>query len=150
MTFVRGPRRTDQAYIGATWSRSLSGVAGRPLVDGGGKPGRAVSNEVDAVMDRPDTRALIRHRAGDMDAILGWIVFVEGAGVPVIHYCYTRKDFRERGIATELLQAAGVTVRDSLIYTSRGAGEPARKLITAYPIATYLPLADFLKPPEKP
>ncbi len=140
---IRGPRRTDQAFIAATWVRSLSGVANRRLGFRGGEIGR----QVDAVLDRSDTRALIRYAPGDMDRILGYIVYCEGAGVPVLHYCYTRKEYRGRGIASELLAACGVTHTGAVVCTS--LGPDSQRMRSRYKGAAYMPLTEFLEPTER-
>lgn len=139
---IRGPRRADQAYLASTWVRSLSGVAHRRLGQRGAEIGRAV----DQVFDRSDTRALIRHAAGDVDRILGYVVFVEGAGVPVIHYLYCRDQKRNQGIATELLTACGVTKGGSVVCTS--LGPDSQRMRGRYKGAVYMPLAEFLQPPQ--
>lgn len=139
-SMIRGPRSSDQAYLASTWVRSMTGVAHRKLGPNGGALGR----QIDSVFDRADTRALIRHAPGDMDRIYGWIVHVEGPGVPVIHYCYVRKEYRGKGIATQLLTAIGVKPDVACVYTC--SGPDARKLLTVYPLATLLPLVEFLSP----
>lgn len=144
MTLVRGPRKTDQGYVASTWVRSMSGCANRPLGEKGGAFGRLV----DQVLERDDTRALIRHAAGDADRILGYCVHITGPGVPCIAYVYVRNEHRGKGIATELLTAAGCRKHESLVYLCRGPS--TRQLVTAYPAATYLALEQFLKPTEKP
>jgi GNAT superfamily N-acetyltransferase len=135
---IRGPRKADQNYIAATWVRSMSGVAGRAF----GTRGGAVARDVDAVLDRDDTRALIRHAPGDMDRIMGWIVYVEGPAVPVTHYVYVRDKERGRGVAASLLYQSGVRRDVASIYTNRGPD--TRFLLSAYPLAQYLSLKEFL------
>jgi GNAT superfamily N-acetyltransferase len=137
---IRGPRSSDQAFIASTWVRSMSGVGGRKL----GRDGGLVAKRIDDVFDRGDTRALVRHAAGDQDRIMGWVVYVDGPGVPVIHYTYVRKEHRGKGVAAELLTAAACRRDKALVYTCEGPD--TRKLITAYPLATHLPLAEFLNP----
>lgn len=139
---IRGPRKTDQGFVASTWVRSMSGCANRPLGVRGGNIGRLV----DQVLERSDTRALIRHAAGDTDRILGWVAFVEGPGVPVIHYTYVRAEHRGKGIAEQLLTAAGCRRDKALVYTCRGPDTV--KLLRAFPAATHLELAEFLKPTE--
>jgi len=96
------------------------------------------------VLDRKDTKVLVRARPHDPDAIMGWVLFVEGAGIPVVHYVYTRADDREGGIATALLFQAGVRKDQPVVCTSDG---PDSALLRArYPLATYMPLAEFLRP----
>jgi GNAT superfamily N-acetyltransferase len=137
---IRGPRKSDQSFLAATWVRNLSGAANRRLGPHGGEIGR----QVDAVFDRDDTRALIRYAAGDMDHILGYVVYVEGAGVPVVHYLYTRKDNRARGVASELLRAAGVKRDSAVVCTS--LGPDSMRMRSRYKGAVHMPLNDFLKP----
>lgn len=137
---IRGPRKTDQGYVASTWVRSMSGCANRPLGEKGGALGRLV----DQVLERDDTRALIRHAAGDQDRILGYVVHCEGPGVPTVHYVYVRDSYREQGIATELLTAIGAQKTKALVFTCRGPS--TRRLVTAYPASTFMPLEQFLKP----
>ena len=139
---IRGPRQSDQNYIASTWVRSLAGVANRRLGRRGGEIGIAV----DQVLDRGDTRALIRHQAGNRDHILGYVVFVEGAGVPVVHYIYVRQDYRGRGLATQLLREAGVTSDSSVVCTS--LGPDSARIRSRYQGAVYMPLDEFLQPPK--
>lgn len=138
-TFVRRPRPGDQNYIASTWLGQLRD-ADREYARGvrWGLAGR----HVDAVLDRADTRALVRHAPGDVDGIYGWVVYAEGPGVPLIHFVYVRRDHRKHGYATELLIGAGVKRDSQLVYTTRG---PSTPLMTShYPRAVYVPLADFL------
>lgn len=135
---IRGPRATDQSYLAATWVRSLSGIANRRLGHRGGEVGRAV----DQVFDRSDTRALLRYAPGDRDRILGYVVYVEGAGVPVVHYLYTRRDYRARGIASELLRAIGVGHVGSVVCTS--LGPDSERMRRRYQASAYMPLLEFL------
>lgn len=137
---IRGPRSTDQAYIASTWVRSMTSAGHRKL----GARGGHVARHIDSIFDRDDTRALIRHVAGDPDRIIGWLVRAEGAAVPLVHYVYVRKDYRGKGHATELLLAAGCRKDLALVYTCDGPD--SRHLVTAYPAATHLPLTQFLSP----
>lgn len=135
---IRGPRKADQNYIAATWVRSMSGVASRSL----GSRGGAIARDIDTLLDRADTRALVRHAAGDMDRILGWLVHCEGPGVPLVHYLYVRDKERGKGVATALLHSIGASKSTALVYTNRGPD--SRVLTTAYPLAQFLALKEFL------
>ncbi len=137
---IRGPRKTDQGYVASTLVRSMSGCANRPLGEKGGALGRLV----DQVLERDDARIMLRHAAGDQDRILGYVMHIAGPGVPCIVYAYVRAEHRGKGIATELLTAAGCKKTEPLVYMLKGPG--ARQLVTAYPAATYMPLEQFLKP----
>jgi GNAT superfamily N-acetyltransferase len=137
---IRGPRSSDQAFIASTWVRSMSGVGGRKL----GRDGGLVAKRIDDVFDRGDTRALVRHAAGDQDRIMGWVVYVDGPGVPVAHYLYVRKEHRGKGIGAELLTAVGIRREATFVYTCLGPS--TRQIVTAYPLGVHMPLKEFLCP----
>lgn len=142
---LREPRATDQSYIASTWVRSIAGRGDRPLGPRYGDLGR----QVDAVMDRAETRALIRHAAHDKDAILGYVVFAEGVGVPLVHFCYVRMkhdghDLRGSGIATALLSAIRVVRDKPAVCTSITTGD-SRYLRDAYKLVVPMPLKEFLR-----
>lgn len=139
---IRAPRRSDQAYIASTWVRSLVDRM-RP----GPRYGE-VGKNVDTVLDRGDTRAALRVAKHDHDLILGYVVYAEGVGVPLVHYCYVRKHtrdgglLRQRGIASELLEHVGVKRGEPVVCTS--LGPDSRLLRAAYPASVHLPLREFL------
>lgn len=137
-TYIRGPRKTDQSFIAATWVKQLGNYDRRGAI--GARHGTHGRN-VDALLDRADTRAIIRHAPGDPDAIFAWLVYAEGPGVPLVHFAYTRKDWRERGYARALLAHIGVHADTSWVYTSRGP--MADKLLRSYRGAAFLPLQEF-------
>jgi GNAT superfamily N-acetyltransferase len=138
-SLLRGPRRADQSFIAATWVKQMASHDRRQAVGPRyGKLGRAV----DLVLDRSDTRALVRHRAGDPDGILGWVVYVEGAGVPLVHFAYVRKEHRGQGYGAELLRAVGIEPTTACVYTC--IGPTTSRLLHRYRAANYLPLEDFL------
>lgn len=139
--FIRSPRRTDQNYLAKTWHAQMADVYRD--YSRGDRWGQA-GQHVDAVLDRDDTRALIRHAAGDLDAILGWVVYALGPGVPLVHFVYTRKEHRGKGYATALLTACGVTRESACVYTCYGPS--TRVMLGAYPHAVHLPLKEFLAP----
>lgn len=139
-SFLRKPKAQDQAFLASTWCRQMANA----------NPDRArglrfgdVGRDVDAVLDRGDTRALIRHSAGDPDSIVGWACYAEGPGVPVLHMVYVRKEHRGNGYGGELLAAIGIDRAASFVFTQRG---PAKWMASAYPGGTYLALEDFLSP----
>lgn len=138
-TCIRGPRTKDQNYISKTW---LAQVAEVDRDYSKGERWGQAGKHVDAVLDRDDTRCLIRHAPGDMDGIYAWIVYADGPGVPLVHFVYTRKEHRRKGYAAALLASCGVTRDSQLVYTTRG---PSTKvMLAAYPYAVHLPLKDFL------
>lgn len=139
---MRTPRPTDQPYIASSWIRSLVGAKRM-----GPRYGH-VGTDVDAVLDRSDTRAIVRHAAHDQDVILGYVIYAEGVGVPLVHYVYTRNrtdtlgTLRQKGIAHAMLEAIGVTRDGPVVCTS--LGPDSRLLRAAYPASVYMPLKEFL------
>ncbi len=138
-TFIRGPRKADQSFIAATWVKQLVSADRRGAA--GARYG-AIGRNVDAVLDRGDTRALVRHAPGDEHAIYGYVVYAEGPGVPLCHFVYVRKDHRQKGYARELLSRIGIQPTTACVYTSRGPMKD--KLLRAYRAAAFLSLAEFL------
>jgi hypothetical protein len=137
---IRGPRPTDQSYIASTWIRNLGSHAREKH----GPAGGLVAKQVDAVLDRRDTRALIRHAPGDIDTIYAWVVYCAGPSVPTVYYVYTRKEHRRKRYAAELLKRIGASKDGAIVFLMRGPG--ARKIEAAYPSAVYMPLEEFMRP----
>jgi hypothetical protein len=143
---IRPPKPTDQGYIASTWARSILRSTHAWQRHASARSGHQVNTLIDKTLDRKDTRALLRVKPHDPDSILGWVLFVDGVGVPVIHYVYVRRDDRQSGIATELLYQAGVRWDAGVVCTSDGPD--SHILRVRYPAATYVPLAEFLNPKE--
>lgn len=102
------------------------------------------SAQVDAVMDRGDSRCLVVCRAHDQNAITAWLVYAEGFGAPVVHYLYARSKERGKQLGAELLHSIGVGMSTAVVCTS--VGPSSERIRTMYPASAHLPLADFLKP----
>lgn len=150
---IRSARPTDQAYIASTWTRSIcsthkvAGVSSKNHAVQrhiGSAMWDHVSKQVDAVMDRSDSRALVVCKAHDHDAILGWIVYAEGAGAPLVHYLYTRSEHRGRQFGAELLHRIGVGLSTAVVCTSLGPSSQAMR--SRYKAAVYMPIEQFLNP----
>lgn len=156
---IRLARATDQAFIASTWTRSICSTH---KVPGASTRGHAyqrhvgsamwtkVSGQVDAVMDRPDSRAIVTCHPFEQDRIIGWIVYVDGASVPIVHYAYVRArddagtDQRGRGFAAKMLEHIGVLPLTPVVCTSLG---PSSAMMRArYRAASYMPLEEFLAP----
>jgi GNAT superfamily N-acetyltransferase len=107
----------DQAFVFATLLRNLRGSDPRV---------RRISNTVffaahhfvvERALER-GARIVIAHPAGDPGTILGYLLFerlergtkLAGLDVPetVIHYVYTKKNFRGAGVARTLLASQGI------------------------------------------
>jgi len=141
---IRTPRKTDQGYIASTWAKSILRGTHAWERHGTARTGHQIHSLIDQVLDRQDTRALVRVKPSDPDVILGWVLYVEGPGVPIVHYCYVRADEREHGIAGELLHRIGVRRDGGVVCTSDGPSSAMMR--TLYPAAVHMPLAEFLKP----
>lgn len=141
---IREPRKSDQGYIASTWAKSILRGTHAWERHGSARSGHQLHTLIDQVLDRADTRGLVRVKPSDPDVIHAWILYVEGQGVPTVHYLYTRADEREHGYAGELLHRIGVRRDSEVICTSDG---PSSAMVRSlYPGARYVPLATFLKP----
>src|SRR4026209_2277578 len=83
---IRTPRKTDQGYIASPWAKSILRGTHAWERHGTARTGHQIHSLIDQVLDRQDTRALVRVKPGDPDVILGWVLYVEGPGVPIVHY----------------------------------------------------------------
>lgn len=149
---IRVARPTDQPYIASTWTRSLCSTHRVPGVSArghayqrhvGSTMWNKVSGQVDAVMDRADSRAIVWCKPHDRDVICGWAVYAEGPGVPLVHYVYCRKDERGRGIGALLLRHIGVALDTAVVCTSLGPSSQAMR--SKYKAAAHMPLEEFLR-----
>lgn len=171
---IRPPRPEDQPYVAKTWARSvLSGLAGgHALARHGAQRERPVSKgdrrqevlaeinrRIDVVLDRPDTRALVAVQAGNggaaaRDYILAWVVYVDAAGVPIVHYAYCRDHddsgelLRGRGLVRQLFARIGIARASPVICTSDGPSSAAMR--DHFRASTYYPLDQFLSPTRRP
>ena len=150
---IRPARPADQAFIASTWTRSICSTHKVPGVSSHGHAyqrhvGSAmwtkVSAQVDAVMDRRDSKALVVCRPSDENALLGWVCYAHVRDVPLIHYVYLRRDERERGHAADLLRAIGVHHGTAVVCTSLGPS--SQMMRSRYKAASFLPLDEFLEP----
>lgn len=164
---IRPPLPADQGYIASTWSRSMMSAmrAGHAIRRHGQRSSARVAlpserdlreligARIDAVLDRPDTRALVSVLDGNWDNgrdfIVGWILYVEGPSVPVIHYAYCRdhdacgNPLRGRGVVRDLLHRVGVSHDRAVVCTSEG---PASDSMRAhFKASVHVPLAEFLR-----
>lgn len=143
---IRTPRASDQGYIASTWARSvLSTHATQRHFRS--RTGTQVNEQIDRVMDRADTRALLRVKPHDPNVILAWLVYCEGPGVPMVHYMYCRRDERGRGYTGELLERLSVTRTGGVVCTSTGPSSESMR--GRYRASVHVPLAEFLLPEVK-
>lgn len=165
---IRPPRPEDQGYITSTWSRSMmsGGRAGHAMRRHGAARGAplgkrqqlsTLGGRIDTVLDRPDTRALVAvwpgAGPGTRDFIVGWVIYCDAAGLPIVHYAYTRdhapdgRPLRGTGIAGALFARIGIARTSPVACTSDGPSSEA--LRGHFRASTYYPLEDFLTPKER-
>lgn len=139
---IRRPIATDQGYIASTWARSMlsTHASQRHLRS---RTGTQIGQQIDAVMDRKDTRAWLCVRDAEPNYIRGWILYVEGPSTPVVHYAYVRRDDRGVGVAGELLAKLGITRLSGVVCTSLGPSSESMR--GRYKASVYVPLVEFLK-----
>lgn len=120
---LRDPRADDQGYITSTWLKSMR-HASRYNAMPSPRYFRIVGGQIDALLDRSDTRCLVAAFDDDLDRIAGWLVYTPVAGAPVLHYLYVRKsrdsNQRRRGIGTRLLRRVGFAPGHVCFYTFHG------------------------------
>src|SRR5678815_2074409 len=139
---IRPPLPSDQGYIAATWARSvLSTHAHQRHLSS--RTGAQVGKQIDRVMDRADTRALVACRDRDPNFITGWMIYVDGPRTPTIHYLYVRRDERGVGIAAQLLARVGVDRLHGVVCTSLGPSSESMR--GRFRASVYIPLQEFLK-----
>lgn len=166
---IRPPRPEDQPYIAKTWSRSAILASGGHAMARHGMQRRTAPSkgerrqerirelnaQIDRVLDRPDTRALVAVQPGNggaaRDYILAWVVYVDAAGVPIVHYAYTRdhdddsgEQLRGCGLVRQLFARIGIARATPVICTSDGPSSSAMR--ERFRASTYFPLDQFLTP----
>jgi len=167
---IRPPLPEDQGYIARTWSRSMASIrqGGHAIARHGIKRETAPRSKgqlrhdaiaehnrrIDAVLDRADTKALVSVQAGNgrgaRDYILAWVVYVDAAGLPIVHYAYTRdhddagEQLRCRGLVRAIFARIGIARTSLVTCTSDGPSSTAMR--EHFRASTYYPLDQFLSP----
>lgn len=128
MSAPRAAAAGDEGYVIATWLRSYLGMRGgrsrRELAARDSK--EAIARKLLAagrvlVVDAPVA-------AVNSTEIAGWVCYTPLSSTSVVHYVYVRSQYRRRGIARRLLEAAGVDLVAPIPFTLEG---PGFKTITA-------------------
>jgi GNAT superfamily N-acetyltransferase len=126
--------------VASTWVHSSAGTGGRPI---GQRPvARQLADLVDKIINRRDTRLVIAASSVDLDHVIGWLAHVHPSPVPCVHYAYVRSADRRRGIASRMLEHAGVARDRAAVWTCEGPS--LAHLAARYPAAVHLPLTEFL------
>lgn len=109
---IRPIRPTDLAFVRDSLWRSHHTAT---RTKGAKRPFRAYYIAVlDSLLEREETSALVAVNPEDKDQILGWLLYADFE-IPVIHYVYVKEPYRGFGLASTLLEAAGIG--DQYVYT---------------------------------
>lgn len=135
---IRKPGTGDQGYVASTWVESLSKADHNANRAG-------LGFLVDQMLDHEGVRVLVACEPGAQTVILGWLCWSPVKAVRLVHYAYVRATMRNRGIASALLNEAGIADADrTLTWTMKGPS--AHALMQKFPHAVETPLKEFLSP----
>lgn len=108
--YVSRPLGEDERRLVAdSWlvSFRFKGVYG-PLKPGTDEFLKVYSPIVNAILDAPGVKVLVAHHPNVPEIVMGWVCVEERDGEPILHYAFTKKDFRREGIFRFLLGVAGI------------------------------------------
>lgn len=75
--------------------------------------------QLERVLDRPGSRALIAFEKSEPDFFYGFIAGDTSEETPVVHYVYVKEAYRRSGIARGLFDAFGVDPSQYFVYVCR-------------------------------
>jgi len=120
----------DAAFIVQSWLASFRTAHAAGLI--AMEDWREVMGaQIRKMLVRPGVSVWVAHHPGEEDHradLYGWVA-VEGRpdSVPLVLYCYVKHAYRQMGIASRLLSAAGVTDRYDYAAKTEMLGRIARK-----------------------
>lgn len=77
------------------------------------------SVEIADLILRPGTKVRVAFNNQKPSQIFGFLCFEEGYTTPVIHYVYVKQALRRRGVASVLMDDAGINLNRRFQYTYR-------------------------------
>lgn len=114
----------DKAFVTQSWMRSYwDGAIARDHRIAPPTYNLYQRRIIDDIVARPNAVGVIAHPQGDVDVIIGWIIFEVDDPLRVVHYIYVKEAFRRLGIAKRILSA---TVND---FSYTHLTERARKIM---------------------
>lgn len=114
LKFITRPgRETDHPFIFSSFLKSYRSAVAKDLV-GDGVFFRVMHKQLERLLGRD--RLIVAAVDGDEDEILGWAL----GGDAELHYAYTKKNFRGKGIATRLIE--DLVKAQAIWYTFHGPG----------------------------
>jgi hypothetical protein len=118
----------DRQFIVSTWSSSWKKSHSAGIIHTDRWAG-VMHPEFNAVLDLPDSRALIACEEKDPDFFYGWIAGDTSENTPVIFYVYVKESYRLAGIARSLFGALGVDPAKYFVYV---CGAPIAKTLVPH------------------
>lgn len=106
---LRGQRESDRNFILSSWKMSYRDTMGEVP---SGHYFEIMKKRIDRIQ-RDGAGVLVACWEEDDDHILGWCVFGPCPGV--VHYVYVRETERRRGVARELVRAALLRTKGSVV-----------------------------------
>lgn len=139
MTIARHRNATaeDRAFIVSAWSSSFKTSHSAGLIHTDDWAG-VMHPQIEKLLERPGSRAVVAFERTDPNFIYGFIAGDTSDRMPVVHFVYTKENYRREGIARGLFAALGVDPSRPFIYTCRTA--VVTKLTSKIPAARWNPL----------
>lgn len=140
----RAARPDDQAYVAATWTRSMASTELLGLA--------ASAQLVDRVLNDPGTRVAVacepdsaqwNRSSAMLSRILGFVCWADTPRVRCVHYVSVRAKRRREGIAAALARYAKLDDDRPMVYTLEGPS--TRGLLGRFPNATKIALEEVLQ-----
>lgn len=69
---------------------------------------------VELILNRPTTKVMIACFEETPEVILGYLVYERQTDLPVVHFAYVKKDYRQQGIANTLLKSQNLDLNQCL------------------------------------
>lgn len=129
--------RSDRTFIRSTWSRyfKMSRDGGMIHTDDWAM---IMHRQIDRVLDRSHTRALLCYEHNSPSFLYGWIAGDTSGPTPMVYFAHVKAPFQRNKLATQLLQALGVDARRPFEYMCRT--DALLFLKDKIPMAAYKPL----------
>lgn len=138
---LRSLREGDVNYVYATWTnvhrggRGFEGMETHAYYD-------YLRGLIGQILARRGAQMIVACDPAHPDVIAGWICF-ERAHVPVLHYCFVRRELQRANLGRTLVTAAGATGDCIYTFSHKRAD---RAIAAALPGGVYIPIAKYLKP----
>ena len=112
-------RESDLNFVASGWKRSHADAPQNAAV-ASPKVFARVSEQFDALLERPTAAVLVARDPERPDTLFGFVCVEQRGRTLALHYAYTRKSHKRMGVCSELLRHAlqGAAEADRLVYTA--------------------------------